>query len=55
VKVADVQVLFYAIDPASRQHRLAARCLEHAINDSEPLALAWPTTHQFRTEPSPAA
>jgi toxin-antitoxin system PIN domain toxin len=47
VRLADVQVLFYAIDPASRQHRRAARWLEDAINDPEPLALAWPTIHQF--------
>jgi toxin-antitoxin system PIN domain toxin len=47
LKIADVQILFYAIDPASDQHRSAARWLEDAINAYEPLALAWPTVHQF--------
>ncbi len=47
MKIADVQVLFYAIDPTSEKHRRAARWLESAINAREPLALAWPTVHQF--------
>jgi toxin-antitoxin system PIN domain toxin len=47
VKIADVQILFYAIDPTSDQHRPAARWLEDAINARETLALAWPTVHQF--------
>jgi len=47
VKIADVQVLFYAIDPTSGQHEPAARWLEAAINDREPLGLTWPTIHQF--------
>ncbi len=47
MKIADVQVLFYAIDPTSELHRPAARWLEDAVNDREPLGLAWPTVHQF--------
>lgn len=47
MKIADVQILFYAIDPTSDFHRPAARWLETAINDREPLGLAWPTLHQF--------
>jgi toxin-antitoxin system PIN domain toxin len=47
VRIADVQVLFYAIDPTSAHHRAAAQWLEEAINDREPLGLAWPTIHQF--------
>jgi toxin-antitoxin system PIN domain toxin len=47
VKIADVQVLFYAIDATSQHHRRAARWLEDAINSAEPLGLAWPTIHQF--------
>jgi toxin-antitoxin system PIN domain toxin len=47
VKIADVQILFYAIDATSDLHTPAARWLEHAINDREPLGLAWPTLHQF--------
>ena len=42
-----MQILFYAIDPTSAQHRIAAEWLEAAINDREPLGLAWPTIHQF--------
>jgi toxin-antitoxin system PIN domain toxin len=47
VKVADVQILFYAIDPTTDLHAPAARWLENAINNREPLGLAWPTLHQF--------
>jgi predicted nucleic acid-binding protein len=47
VKIADVQVLFYAIDPTSELHGPAARWLEDAINDRETLGLGWPTVHQF--------
>ena len=47
MKIADVQILFYAIDPTSPQHPIAARWLEDAINGREPLGLAWPTIHQF--------
>jgi toxin-antitoxin system PIN domain toxin len=47
VKIADVQILFYAIDPTSDLHTAAAAWLEGAINDREPLGLAWPTVHQF--------
>jgi len=47
VKIADVQLLFYAIDPTSDLHEPAARWLEDAINDREPLGLTWPTIHQF--------
>ncbi len=45
--MADVQILFYAIDPTSVLHTPAASWLESAINDREPLGLAWPTIHQF--------
>lgn len=47
MKIADVQILFYAIDPTSDLHEPALRWLEDAINDREPLGLAWPTIHQF--------
>lgn len=47
MKIADVQILFYAIDPTSDLHEPAARWLEDAINDREPLGLTWSTIHQF--------
>jgi len=47
LKIADLQILFYAIDPTSELHAPAARWLEDAINDREPLGLAWTTIHQF--------
>ena len=47
MKIADVQILFYAIDPTSDLHEPAALWLENAINDREPLGLTWPTIHQF--------
>lgn len=47
MKIVDVQILFYALDPASELHEPAARWLEDAINDREPLGLTWPTIHQF--------
>ena len=47
MKIADVQILFYAIDSTSDQHGVAARWLEDAINDGEPMGLAWSTIHQF--------
>ena len=47
MKIADVQLLFYAIDPTSDLHEPAARWLEDAINDREPLGLTWSTIHQF--------
>ncbi|MBW2232033.1 MAG: hypothetical protein JRH17_16755 [Deltaproteobacteria bacterium] len=47
MKIADVQILFYAIDSTSDLHRVAARWLEDAINASEPMGIAWPTVHQF--------
>ncbi len=47
MKLADVQILFYAIDPTSELHAPAARWLEDAINDREPLGLSWPAIHQF--------
>jgi toxin-antitoxin system PIN domain toxin len=47
LKIADVQILFYAIDPTSDLHEPAARWLEDAINDREPLGLTWSTIHQF--------
>ncbi len=47
MKIADVQVLFYAVDPTSIGHAAAARWLEDAINDREPLGLTWATVHQF--------
>jgi hypothetical protein len=47
VKIADVQILFYAIDSTSALHAPAARWLEDAINDREVLGLSWPTIHQF--------
>jgi hypothetical protein len=42
VKIADVQILFYAIDPTSERHAPAARWLEDAIqweqvSDTAPL------------------
>lgn len=47
MKIADVQILFYAIDPTADLHLPAARWLENAVNDRESLGLAWPTIHQF--------
>ncbi len=47
MKIADVQILFYAIDSTSDLHPVAARWLEDAINASEPMGIAWPTIHQF--------
>jgi toxin-antitoxin system PIN domain toxin len=47
MKIADAQILFYAIDPTSEHHAPAARWLEDALNARETLALAWPTIHQF--------
>ena len=47
MKIADVQILFYALDPTSDLHAIAATWLEGAINDREPLALTLPTIHQF--------
>lgn len=47
MKIADVQILFYAIDRASDLHEVAASWLEDAINGREPMGLAWPTVHQF--------
>jgi hypothetical protein len=47
VKIADVQVLFYAVDPASAHHATAARWLEDAINARESLGLTWSTIQQF--------
>ena len=47
MKIADVQVLFYAIDPTSELHAEAARWLEDSVNDREVVGLAWPTVHQF--------
>lgn len=47
MKIADVQILLYAIDATSDLHGVAARWLEDAINAPEPLGLAWPTLHQF--------
>ena len=55
MKIADVQILFYAIDPTSEHHDSAARWLEGTINSRETLALAWPTIQQFlRLGTSPA-
>jgi toxin-antitoxin system PIN domain toxin len=47
LKIADVQILFYAVDSTSDQHAVAARWLEDAINARESLGLTWPTIHQF--------
>jgi hypothetical protein len=47
LKLADVEILFYAIDRTSTHHADAARWLEDAINAREKLGLAWPTLHQF--------
>jgi toxin-antitoxin system PIN domain toxin len=47
LKIADVQILFYAIDSTSIHHRIAGRWLEDAINAKEGLGLTWSTIHQF--------
>jgi hypothetical protein len=47
LKIADVQILFYAIDRTADLHAVAVRWLEDAINAREPMGLAWPTIHQF--------
>ncbi|MDJ0790046.1 MAG: hypothetical protein QNK05_24890, partial [Myxococcota bacterium] len=46
-KIADVQILFYAIDPTAELHAAAARWLEDSINGREAVGVAWPTVHQF--------
>lgn len=47
MKLVDVQILFYAIDPTASLHAVAARWLEDAINGREPVGLAWATVQQF--------
>lgn len=47
MKIADVQILFYAIDATADRHAVAARWLEDAINARESMGLAWATIHQF--------
>ena len=47
MKLADVQILFYAIDPTAGLHAAAARWLEGAINGRETVSLGWPTLHEF--------
>ena len=47
MKIADVQILFYAIDPTAELHAAAARWLEDSINGREAVGVAWPTVHQF--------
>lgn|GEM_PF-3417236 len=47
LKIADVQILFYAIDSTSDCHAAAARWFEESINGREAVGLAWPTVHQF--------
>jgi len=47
MKIADVQVLFYAIDPTSALHSAARSWLEESINGREPTGITWPTIHQF--------
>jgi toxin-antitoxin system PIN domain toxin len=55
LKLVDVRILFYAIDPTAALHAVSARWLEDAINGREPVGLAWPTIHQFlRLGTSPA-
>ena len=45
--LADVQVLFYAIDPTRGLHAAAARWLEDATNGREPVGRVRPTLHPF--------
>lgn len=47
MKIADVQILFYAIDPTSDLHAAAADWFQDAVNAREPLGLTWATVHQF--------
>ncbi len=47
MKIADAQILFYAIDSTSNLHSVAANCFEAAIDDRESLGLTWPTIQQF--------
>ncbi|MBW2294362.1 MAG: hypothetical protein JRG89_18900 [Deltaproteobacteria bacterium] len=47
MKIADVQILFYAIDPTADLHTAAARWFEDAINAREPVSLTWSTVQQF--------
>ena len=47
MKVADLPILFYAIDATSSGHGKASRWLEQAIDGPDPLGLAWPTVHSF--------
>lgn len=47
MKLVDVNILFYSIDPTSTFHVEAARWFEDAINEREPVALTWSTLDQF--------
>ena len=47
MKIAEVQILFYAVDSTSDLHPIAARWLEDAINAHEALGITWPTILQF--------
>ncbi len=47
MKIADAQIVIYAIAPTSELHAAAARWLEDSISGREVIGLAWPAVHQF--------
>lgn len=48
MKIADIQILVCAIDPTADLHGPGAQWFENAIDDREPLGVAWPTLQPFR-------
>ena len=47
MKTPDVNVLIYAVDSASANHRLALRCVEDALNSERGLSFSWPALNGF--------
>jgi hypothetical protein len=47
VKLPDVNLLLYALDEASPQHRRARPWLEGLLSGTEPVGLAWPVLLAF--------
>jgi uncharacterized protein len=47
VKLLDANILLYAYDSSSAHHDACRRWLEGALNDDEPVGLAWQTSLAF--------
>jgi uncharacterized protein len=47
VKLLDANILLYAYDSSSAHHDACRRWLEDALNDDEPVGLAWQTSLAF--------